>query len=283
MKKRKNNIFSSSIITAICTKTFIAPLTRIKVLQQVQTYYNTNNYKSLFSSFNYIRKNEGFSGFYKGNLANISKSIPNYCLKFPINELYINYLLKKNKVKSRKDLSFYDLLQAGIFTGWNQTVIAYPIDLIRTRVTLDNEMKKENYGIIRTGINLVKNEGFLSLYKGLIPAITTTPLYIGLQLSIYQQLRNNDNNIISNSLVSGAISGLISQTAMYPGDTIKRQLQINGMHNNIKHYGLINCIINIYKENGIRGFYRGLFINCIKSIPEISIKFTVFELCKKYI
>ena len=95
------------------------------------------------------------------------------------------------------------------------TIIAYPIDLIRTRVTLDNKMKKENYGIIRTEFNLVKIEGFLSLYKGLIPTITTTPIYIGLQLSIYQQLRNNDNNIISNSLVSGAISGLISQTAMY--------------------------------------------------------------------
>ena len=37
-------------------------------------------------------------------------------------------------------------------------MIAYPIDLLRTRVTLDNKMKKENYGIIRTGVNLVKND-----------------------------------------------------------------------------------------------------------------------------
>jgi hypothetical protein len=55
------------------------------------------------------------------------------------------------------------------------------------------------------------------------------------------------------------------------------------MQSNKKHYGLINCIVNIYKENGIKGFYRGLFINSIKSIPEISIKFTIFELCKKYL
>lgn len=281
--KDKNNIFSSSIITAICTKTFIAPLTRIKVLQQVQTYYNTQNYTNLFSSFKYIKNNEGFVGFYKGNLANIAKSIPNYCIKFPINEFYINYLLNKHKLSSRKELSFYQLLQAGMFTGWNQTMIAYPIDLIRTRVSLDTRMKKTNNGIFKTTIDLLKNEGLFSLYKGLIPAATTTPIYIGLQLSIYQQLRNSDNNYTSNSLVSGAIAGLISQTAMYPGDTIKRQLQINGMQNKIKHYGLIDCITNIYKENGIRGFYRGLYINSIKSIPEIAVKFTIFELCKTYL
>ncbi len=109
--KKKQNIFSSSIITAICTKTFIAPLTRIKVLQQVQTYYNTQNYANLFYSFKYIKNNEGFAGFYKGNLANIAKSIPNYCIKFPINEFYINYLLNKHKLTSRKELSFYQLLQ----------------------------------------------------------------------------------------------------------------------------------------------------------------------------
>ena len=36
------------------------------------------------------------------------------------------------------------------------------------------------------------NEGFVGLYRGLTPAIATTPFYIGIQLSTYQFFKKKE-------------------------------------------------------------------------------------------
>ena len=76
---------------------------------------------------------------------------------------------------------------------------------------------------------------------------------------------------------------MISQTAMYPGDTIKRHMQINGLDGNQKKYNnLRGCIKYIYKNYGIRGFYPALRINLIKCVPEASIQFMIYDYCKEF-
>lgn len=273
-------ILPSSIITAIITKTSISPITRIKVLQQIQTYHSTTHYNNIFNSFKYIYTQEGITGFYKGNTANIYKSIPNYCLKFPLNDLYIHNIIKKSKYKTIKELPFNELLKAGLFTGIIQTSCAYPLDLIRTRIIQDTNMIQQKNNMTNCLIQTVKKEGVFALYKGFVPAILTTPIYIGLQLSIFQYIKNQDN-ILSNTLIAGASAGLISQSIMYPGDTIKRHLQINGMNDKVKYNGMKECILNIYKSDGLAGFYKGIKLNSIKSIPEIAIKFSIYEYVKQ--
>ena len=101
----------SGIFSAGITKTGIAPFVRVKTLMQIQSYHNTNNYKNLWGSLKYIIKNEGFIGLYKGNMINISKAVPNYCMKFTFNEYYIKYLLRKNGVNKIGGLKFYNLLE----------------------------------------------------------------------------------------------------------------------------------------------------------------------------
>ena len=60
MNKNKTDYRNSviaSIASAICTKTSVAPLERLKVLRQSEIYYNKNNYNNGFlSSFRYIHK-----------------------------------------------------------------------------------------------------------------------------------------------------------------------------------------------------------------------------------
>ena len=269
---------SSSTVTAIATKTAVSPITRIKVLQQIESYHKSNNYLNFNKSVQYIYKQEGFKGFYKGNLTNIYKSIPNYCLKFPLNDLYLNNVIKTKNYKSIKELPFNELLKAGIFTGTIQTSVTYPIDLVRTRITQDNNMLKYNNGIISCFLETIRKEGFFSLYSGFKPAILTSPIYIGLQLSIFQRLKNRDD-ILSNNIFAGGIAGTVAQLVMYPGDTVKRHMQIDGINSN-QYSNLRSCITNIYKRNGIAGFYRGILLNSIKTIPEIIIKFSVYNYVK---
>lgn len=268
----------SSFTTAIITKTSVSPITRIKVLKQIESYHSTTKYNNLNKSIKYIYNNEGVLGFYKGNMINIYRAIPNYCLKFPLNDLYLKSIIKDTKHKSIKELPFNELLKAGVFTGSIQTTIMYPIDVIRTRIIQDKDMIHKKTTVVSCLTSTVKKEGFKSLYNGFIPAILTSPLYIGLQLSLYQSFKNKED-ILSNSLIAGGLSGVISQSIMYPGDTIKRHLQINGFGTK-KYSNLRECIYTIYKNEGVAGFYKGIKLNSIKSIPEIAIKFTIYEQMK---
>ena len=93
----KNPILAGSL-SAIITKTSTAPLSRIKILQQIESYHNIKNYNTFLSGFKQIYKTEGFKGFYKGNSVNIIKSIPTYAIKLPLNDYCIKGLDKKKKI-----------------------------------------------------------------------------------------------------------------------------------------------------------------------------------------
>lgn len=267
MNKNKTDYRNSviaSIASAICTKTSVAPLERLKVLRQSEIYYNKNNYNNGFlSSFRYIHKNEGLRGFYRGNYSNLLRVIPIYMLKFPLNEFYRDIFGKDN---------FTNLLVSGISAGLTQTAITYPLDVMRTRMTIDNQMTKNYNGYIKCCKNIIKNEGIGGLYKGLVVNFTTYPLYVGLQFSIYETCKEDFG------IFSGAIAGVVAQTLMFPGDTVKMQMQINGLDNTDKKVsGLIDCIKFIYRNYGIRGFFKGLGVNIIKATPAATIQFMVYD------
>lgn len=261
----------SSAISAICTKTSVAPLERLKLLKQSQIFYKASNYNSLYNSFKYIYKNEGFRGYYRGNLSNLVRVIPAYTLKFPLNEFF-----KKKFVLNEDKPKFKNLLLSGTCAGLVQTSITYPLDMLRTRMSIDKNMTKNYTNIFSCLINIIRKEGPMALYKGLNINFTTYPLYVGIQFSIYEYLKDE------NPIISGTIAGFIAQSSMYPGDVLKRQLQLNGIDNsNKKMSSIIDAVKYIYDVRGIRGFYQGYFINLIKVVPEATIQFFVYDYVKK--
>jgi len=266
------NVFSS-MLTAIITKTSTAPLSRIKILQQIQGYHNEQHYTKFYNSFIKIYKAEGIKGFYKGNSANVIKAIPTYAIKLPLNDFYIKHIYKKKKEK----MKFRNLFEAGIFSGLVQTSITYPLDLLRTVATQDQKMEKNSTmgNAIR---DIFKKKGIKGFYSGYNASILTSPIYVGLQLSLYQQMKNQNQdklNPVINSFISGSFAGVSSQFIMYPSDTIKKHLQINNSKN--KYKGLVDCISQLYKKGGVSIFYKGLRLNMIKAMPEIAIKFTAYD------
>jgi solute carrier family 25 (mitochondrial phosphate transporter), member 23/24/25/41 len=314
-----NNIvyICSSIISGVVNKTAIAPLERLKILKQSEKFY-TNNFKnnsnkinknniyktnynnSILNSLKYIYKNEGFTGLYKGNLINITRVLPGYILKFPINDITTNYILKYKKdknninVKLNKNdlklvnkyydneikLSYSEKFGVGVFSGLTQISLTYPLDFLRTRYSLDkNMLKNHDKTFFQYTKYVLKTEKFFSLYKGGSMSIFTYPIYVGLQFSIFNHCKENNINVF----LSGALAGLIAQTLAFPGDVIKRQLQLNGVNNTKKKYkSVFDCIRKIYLVNGIRGYYTGLGVNIIKCIPGASIQFVVYDYCKEY-
>lgn len=263
----------SSVGSAFITKTSVAPLERLKLLKQAQLKYKTNNYNGILQSLYYIKKNEGFKGYYYGNLTNIIRIMPAYILKFTLNDKFKS-IFRKN---DNDVLNFKQLLYAGILSGTNTTVICYPFDVIRTQFSLDNKMKKRELSFINCGLNIIKNDGLSGLYKGCSIAFLSSPGYIASQFAIYQYCKDfifKDNYY--NTFLSSVTAGAVAQTVFYPGDVLKRTMMLN----NNDYTGLVDCIKKIVKKNGLRGLYAGYVVNFCKMIPEVYIQFATYELFK---
>ncbi|KAL1200137.1 Calcium-dependent mitochondrial ATP-magnesium/phosphate carrier protein 2 [Cardamine amara subsp. amara] len=82
----------------------------------------------------------------------------------------------------------------------------------------------------------------------------------------------------SNYFIAGGIAGAASRTATAPLDRLKVLLQIQKTDAKIRE-----AIKMIWKQGGVRGFFRGNGLNIVKVAPESAIKFYAYELFKNAI
>jgi solute carrier family 25 (mitochondrial carrier protein), member 16 len=81
-------------------------------------------------------------------------------------------------------------------------------------------------------------------------------------------------------LTAGAFAGLISQTASYPFEVIRRRMQVGGAVGDGKRLTMRETATRIWAERGLSGFYVGLGIGYIKVVPMAAVSFLVYERSK---
>ncbi|KAI9705465.1 MAG: hypothetical protein M1836_006220 [Candelina mexicana] len=78
-------------------------------------------------------------------------------------------------------------------------------------------------------------------------------------------------------LLSGGFAGLVSQTASYPLEVIRRRMQVGGAVGDGHRLGMAETTRAIWRERGFRGFWVGLTIGYIKVVPMAATSFFVYE------
>lgn len=84
---------------------------------------------------------------------------------------------------------------------------------------------------------------------------------------------------------AGILASIISKTAVYPLDTVRKRLQVQGpsrmkyAHRNIPEYttGVVGTIKMILRREGVRGMYRGLTVALVKAAPTSAVTVWTFE------
>lgn len=83
------------------------------------------------------------------------------------------------------------------------------------------------------------------------------------------------------SRVAGAGAGLVSSIATCPLDVVKTTLQAQSVPRGAPGYeGVTKTCIRIYRQSGVRGFYRGLGPTVAGYLPTWGIYFTVYDFIK---
>jgi solute carrier family 25 phosphate transporter 23/24/25/41 len=268
------------------TKTCIAPLERIKILFQIQGMKEEGRgkdrmYRNSFQTAGKIFREEGVLSFYKGNGANVVRVVPVYALKFAFNDTFKAMMVHPGQ--SLKTLDLGQRMGAGTMAGLCQSCITYPLEVVRTRLALGPGMGIQYKGIVDCLLRIVRDEKIRGLYKGLGPTILSGAPYVGMQMTLYAEFTNRfGKESILQKLTNGALAGVVAQTLTYPGDTIRRQMQSDGIGGQPKIYrNMFHCAKLIFQNQGIVGFFRGAPLNCARAIPGAAIQFTSYDFLKK--
>jgi len=81
-------------------------------------------------------------------------------------------------------------------------------------------------------------------------------------------------------LTSGAIAGLVSQSASYPLEVVRRRMQVGGAVGDGHRLTIAETMRRIWLERGIKGFFVGLTIGYVKVVPMVAVSFYVYERSK---
>ena len=154
--------------------------------------------------------------------------------------------------------------------------VTYPLDLTKTRLQLQGEVASGDLnikykGMIRTALGIVKEEGLLMLWRGMLPALYRHAIYTGIRMTAYEEIRNELQRTDKNGfplwkkVVAGMTAGGVGQLVASPTDLIKTQIQMEGKRRlqgkppRVK--GMTDAFQKIVKQGGVAGLWRGCWPN----------------------
>jgi len=253
----------AGVISRTCT----APLELYKIQSQ-NKYFKESNIKN-------VLKNEGFRYLWKGNLTNCIRAFPQFGISYSV------YAFSKNNLFYFLENKNYKNFYSGGVAGFVSMSIIYPLETIRTRLSL--QMNKSHYNSISSAFKKMK---FNEFYNGLNVSLLGYIPFTALNFSFYNFYKDKLNIMGFNEnyvkLLSGGLSGISSLPFTYPTDLVRRRLQMQGFNKNVPKYnGIFNTFYKIYKMEGFLGLYSGFVVAQIRIFPCLAIQFWCLENGKK--
>ncbi|XWS51526.1 hypothetical protein CRYUN_Cryun12cG0183300 [Craigia yunnanensis] len=280
---KRSRYFIAGGIAGAASRTATAPLDRLKVALQVQT-----TRASILPAVKKIWKEDGVFGFFRGNGLNVVKVAPESAIKFYVYEMLKN-VIGDNMGDKKGDIGSSGRLIAGGVAGAVAQSAIYPMDLVKTRLQTCASEGGRAPKLGKLTKDIWVQEGPRAFYKGLVPSILGIIPYAGIDLAVYETLKDFSRTYILQDsepgplvqLGCGTISGALGATCVYPLQVVRTRMQAQRATSDIPYNGMSDVFWRTFQKEGYRGFYKGLFPNLLKVVPAASITYMVYEAMKK--
>ncbi|RMY64843.1 hypothetical protein D0863_09518 [Hortaea werneckii] len=295
--------FIAGGVAGAVSRTVVSPLERLKILLQVQTGSRTEYKMSISKALGKIWREEGFKGMMAGNGTNCIRIVPYSAVQFGSYNFYKRFF----EASPGEPLSPARRLLCGATAGITSVTFTYPLDIVRTRLSIQSASfsglssssststnptsPRRLPGMWATLRHMYATEGGLpALYRGIIPTVAGVAPYVGLNFMIYESVRHSftppDQTQPSplGKLCAGAISGGVAQTCTYPLDVLRRRFQINTMSGmGYQYKGIFDAVKVIVGQEGVRGLYKGIAPNLLKVAPSMASSWLSFEMTRDFL
>jgi solute carrier family 25 protein 43 len=246
--------------------------------------------QGFLKSFGNIYKNEGLKGFWKGNGIACVRLFPYNAVQFATFTKLKVILADPNTGR----ISPMNSLLAGSVGGIAATVVTYPTDMVKTRLTVaHSDPSKSKYkGMVNAFQVIYKEEGPAAFYKGMSTSIIGVIPFAGGTFMSYEILdkawnKPKDKMTAMENFINGCLAASFAQTFSFPFDTIRKKLQAQSktvsedMRPDVEFNGMADAFVQTVKKHGILGLWKGTTANLAKVAPYAGIMFAAFEFCKR--
>ncbi|GAV89593.1 Mito_carr domain-containing protein [Cephalotus follicularis] len=268
----------SGAIAGTVSRTAVAPLETIRTHLMVGSSGHSTT-----EVFHNIMETDGWSGLFRGNLVNVIRVAPSKAI-----ELFAYDTVNKNlspKPGEQPKLPIPASLVAGACAGVSSTLCTYPLELIKTRLTIQRGVYD---GIFDAFLKIVREEGPGELYRGLTPSLIGVIPYAATNYCAYDTLRKAYRKVFKQekignieTLIIGSLAGAISSSATFPLEVARKHMQVGAVSGRQVYKNVLHALASILEQEGIPGLYKGLGPSCMKLVPAAGISFMCYEACKR--
>ncbi|TVY67538.1 Mitochondrial FAD carrier protein FLX1 [Lachnellula suecica] len=294
----------------------VHPLDVIKTRLQIQR--NTSSSPaSAFGILKSLVKNERpIQSLYRGLTPNLIGNAGSWAIFFYFKSLAetqllafhnrptSNYTLQEGSPQPRRGLSPFDYFLASGVSGTVITISTNPIWVLKTRMLSSDRGTEGAYENMWHGARqLWKTEGWRGFYRGVGVSLLGNS-HGAVQFAVYEPLKNLWRKHVANehqlsgktpagyhrqeklgntaTLVLSGSAKIVAGTVTYPYQVIRSRLQT--YHADERYgRGIVGVASKVWRDEGWKGFYKGLGTNIVRVLPATWVTFLVYENVRYYL
>ncbi|KAL9100597.1 MAG: hypothetical protein Q9187_009347 [Circinaria calcarea] len=277
------------------------PFDTVKVRLQSQPENLPLRYSGPLDCFRQSFRSEGIPGLYRGI------SAPLFGAAIETSSLFFSYRVAQNVLQGffiandKKDgpLSLSALVACGGASGAFTSILLTPIELVKCQMQIPlSTTYQRAVSPLAIVASVYRHHGLLGFWHGqlgtLIRETGGSAAWFGSYESVSALLRVHANSNSSSTseqalhaqplpiwqqMLAGATAGVSYNFVFYPADTIKSRMQtedvsavLNGRRKTFWAVGKA-----LWRQQGLRGLYRGCGITVARSAPSSAFIFAVYE------
>eukprot|EP00172_Hildenbrandia_rubra_P001675 Plantae.Rhodophyta-Hildenbrandia_rubra.ctg2244.p1 GENE.Plantae.Rhodophyta-Hildenbrandia_rubra.ctg2244~~Plantae.Rhodophyta-Hildenbrandia_rubra.ctg2244.p1 ORF type:complete len:331 (-),score=38.59 Plantae.Rhodophyta-Hildenbrandia_rubra.ctg2244:339-1229(-) len=260
----------------LLTVALLHPADTLRTRIQAAAY--SRSPQTLFTTLHKLVVSEGPSALYKGVVPAMIGSSLSWACYFQC------FDAARGVLRPRLSSDVVSNFISGGCAGVAVALATNPIWVVKVRLQLqDREHMRRGVvaygGLIDTVWRIVREEGISGLYRGLVPSLALVS-HAALQVTMYEWLKRHMGDgqglKVQESLLASTISKVVASTSTYPLQVVRTRMQERGA-NQVLYKRLSTAFQAVFKQEGVRGLYRGLVANLIRVTPQAAVTFATYE------
>ncbi|EFJ46784.1 hypothetical protein VOLCADRAFT_62332 [Volvox carteri f. nagariensis] len=274
----------SGAVAGLVTAVFVCPLDVLKTRLQVTKASST----SISGGIRAIIAHEGTRGMYKGLGPTLLALLPNWAVYFVVYDSLKRRLGAVTPPQSAAEGPLTHMAAAA-GAGVTTILVTNPLWVVKTRMQSPYLRRPPYKSTAEALVRIAREEGLRGLYSGLAPSMAGIA-HVAIQFPLYEyakQVRSTEYDVVVPAtdcltvpelVATSAFAKVVASTVTYPHEVVRSYMHLSGSG---PLSGLKEAMGAVWREDGVRGFYRGCAANLVRTTPAAAMTFTTFELVSR--
>ncbi|KAJ3324571.1 hypothetical protein HDV06_006464 [Boothiomyces sp. JEL0866] len=175
---------------------------------------------------------------------------------------------------------------SGFIAGASSTLLMHPFDVLKTKMQVKENSK---FGLRNIISSIHRNEGIRGFYRGISPNFVGATVSWGMYFFWYSHLKDMFRTTTTKKLnalehltasagagITSINSGILTSLATNPVWVVKTRVFTQSPDDSNAYKGVLDGLSKIYKNEGVKGFYRGI-IPALFGVSHGAIQFMAYE------